>query len=260
MALTGPPDLSHKGQVAGECAVRSCQQDRIIALARDVMRLDPATAISMADIGCYNRTVYPSVSRWKDQVDFLGVDEDPKALRDLAEMGLPATDAAGYAATGPRDYSFALEVIEHIRVENAPGFLATIRDRTRRAIFMTTPNFEGWDGGPPDRLQIRPDWREMRYMPDHMRYFDADQPDPHNHKQVMTVDTLSAQLAATFPAPEWSFTVIKAWPWRLSDLARGTHFDHYFKLFALIWRPEAFPADLTPVVDAFCARPGRQPA
>ena len=234
--------------------MRTNNQKKINPLSRDFIVADKSTSISVADIGCFNRPIWGFVSQLKDKVDYLGVDEDPVALEYLASQGLKGATAAQYNEGGEFDYTFGLEVIEHIRYEDSPGFLASLRDKTNKAFFLTTPNFEGWDHNGFSQVKRRPDLAEMRYIPDHLRSFNPKSHNPHHHKQIMTRDSLNAQLSDVLDAKEWDWEVIKTWPWALTDLATGNIFIHFFKLHIVAWRPAAFEKDMKQHVAKFCEK------
>lgn len=229
-------------------------QKKINPLARDFIVADENTSISVADIGCFNRPIYGFVENLKDEVDYLGVDEDPVALEYLESVGLAGTDAAGYNKGPSFDYTFGLEVIEHIPHEDSIGFLTSLRNKTNKAFFLTTPNFEGWDDKGFSQVSRRPDLAELRYIPDHLRSFNPKSSNPHHHKQIMTAQDVERQLAEVLSAEEWDWEVVKAWPWALTDLATGNVFIHYFKLHIFAWRRDAFDRDMKALVTAFCEK------
>ena len=96
---------------------------------------------------------------------------------------------------------------------------------------MTTPNFEYWD-----RFRAIDDYQKCRWIPDHARDFKPGSPNPHAHQQEMTPSNLHGYMTEVFPANEWAVSVFRAWPWEISDLARGRSFKMFFKLFALARR------------------------
>lgn len=232
--------------------MRTNNQKRINPLARDFIVADERDTISVADIGCFNRPIWKFVEKLKDNVDFLGVDEDPDALEYLKSVGLAGTDAEGFNNGPAFDYTFGLEVIEHIRHEDSIGFLSSLRDKTNKAFFLTTPNFEGWDNNGFSQVSRRPEFAEMRYIPDHLRSFNPRSSNPHHHKQIMTADSLDGQLAEVLERDTWDWEVIKAWPWALTDLATGNTFTHFFKLHVAAWRPAEFSRDMKQHVAWFC--------
>ena len=234
--------------------MRTNNQKQIHPLARDFIVADDRKSISVADIGCFNRPIWGFAAQLKDEVDYLGVDEDPTALKYLKEAGLAGTDAAGYNAGPAFDYTFGLEVIEHIRHEDSIGFLTSLRDKTSRAFFLATPNFEGWNAKGYSTVARRPDLAELRYIPDHLRSFNPKSGNPHHHKQIMTAEGLDGQLAEVLPRDVWDWEVIKSWPWALTDLATGNVFIHYFKLHIVAWRRAAFDRDMKLHVAEFCEK------
>ena len=188
----------------------------------------------------------------KENVEYLGVDEDPTALEYLKNHGLAGTNTEGYRQGQNYDFAFGLEVIEHIRQEKSIDFLSDIRNKTNKAFFLTTPNFEGWDGKGYSQVSQRPEYARMRYMPDHLRSFQATSENPHHHKQIMTAKGLQSQLEEALCPDNWSWCVIKAWPWLLTDLGSGKCYMHFFKLHAVAWRRAQFKNDMRLCLQEIC--------
>lgn len=221
---------------------------QILPLARNVMVQAGLQAPSVADVGCYKRPVHGFVSKLFPDVSFLGVDEDQDAIDWLRENGMQGADFQTYLDQDPHDFAFLMEVIEHIRPEDSQGFLGAVLKQTKTAAFLTTPNFEGWDAGPRDKLAQRAELREMRYVPDHLKAFNAASPNPHHHKQVITRLGLAKDIAAVLP-DGWAFRVFPAWPWTMMDHARNVQFDHCFKVFAIMWNTTVFDRDIGQLLD-----------
>lgn len=233
--------------------MKAYRNKKIDPLVRDFVAAGHMNKISVADIGCYKRPMIHWLKKLSQEVDYVGVDEDPEALRYLDENGINGIDWRGYFEEPPRDFTLGLEVIEHIRMSETEKFLSTIRDRTRKAFFLTTPNFEGWDAKGLDQISRQDSLAEMRYVPDHLAYFDAKSDNPHSHKQAMTAESLERYFSDVLPAQEWEFAIIKAWPWKVSDMATGNSFFHFFKLHAVAWRPELFEKPMERVVNDLCS-------
>lgn len=240
--------MTLKDQAAASVSDITYCGDRILPLARNMMVEAGIDAPRVADVGCYKRPLHGFVTKLFPGATFLGVDEDEAAIEWLEEQGIAGCDFQTYQAQEPFDYTILMEVIEHIRPEDSQGFLRAVLEQTTTAAFLTTPNFAGWDGGPKDRLVQKPEIREMRYVPDHLKGFRANSPNPHHHKQVITVQGLAEDIAAVLPEG-WAFRVFHAWPWTLTDQARGTVFEHSFKVFAIMWNTAAFSKDIGALLD-----------
>lgn len=221
---------------------------KITPLARNVMLQSGLEAPRVADIGCYKRPQYSFLKKLLPQASFLGVDEDKEAIQWLQENGMEGCDFQTYQEQEPFDFAFMLEVIEHIRPADSQGFLRAVLNKTKVAAFLTTPNFAGWDGGPKDKLVQKAEYKEMRYVPDHLKGFSTDSSNPHRHKQVITTSGLAQDIAAVLPEG-WAFRVFLAWPWTLTDHARGTSFEHSFKVYAIMWNDAAFSCDIAEMLD-----------
>ncbi len=216
---------------------------KIIPIARDIMKLAIKNTISVADIGCYKRPVASFVSKNFPNSRFMGVDEDPDALAWLRKHGLNGCNFAQYSDGEAFDFSFLLEVVEHIPEEFNDEFLRAVFRQTNVAAFFTTPNFFGWDAGERTELKLRAETSELRYAPDHLKNFKPFSSNPHDHKRIMTVDWLSQDIENTLP-DGWRFRVFKAWPWTLTDHSTGAVFNHCFKVYAVAWKEVAFPEKL----------------
>lgn len=193
--------------------------------------------VSVADIGCYKRPIVNWLRKVVDLLEFVGVDPDEDAIRHLTAQGIDCITPEEYEKRLSFDYSFLLEVVEHLSPADYPQFLANIRDHTGKAIFLTTPNFEGWDGDvASNKLRKRGAFTELRYEPDHLRAFRPSSKNPHDHKQLMTVDVLHDSFEVAFDRAEWDWIIYRAWPWKFRDCATGAEFEHHFKLHAAIWR------------------------
>ncbi|WP_282152746.1 hypothetical protein [Ruegeria atlantica] len=203
----------------------------------------------IADVGCYKRPIAAFTNKILPEALFFGVDEDLEAVEWLNSNNLNGGNFADYLAQEPFDLSFLLEVYEHINPQDSRKFLDTIFKRTTSAAFLTMPNFEGWDAAGVEQLAIRDSFKEMRYVPDHLKAFDGRSKDPHTHKQVVTEERLSDDIASVLPNG-WEYRVFFAWPWSIKDRARGSVFDHSFKLFAVVWNPASFSGDLVPLLEA----------
>jgi len=94
------------------------------------------------------------------------------------------------------------------------------------------PNFEYWN----ERFRAKPEFKDIRWIPDHFVAWDPGSDNPHKHKQMTTPNSIRQYLRQSFPAEDWHCEVIRAWPWRLKDLARGFETIYYFKVFAVAMR------------------------
>ena len=228
--------------------------DQIVSL---FLKTENMKKFSVTDIGCFNRPVYDFVSKFTKNIDFIGVDEDEEAIKFLKEKKLKGLNWNDYKSEKIKDYTFAKEVIEHIKEEETLAFLKVIKLKTKKAFFLTTPNFEGWDTDGFSKLSIgrrKDEFKEMRYIPDHLPYFNSSSSNPHMHKQLMTFDNLNKVLKSTFNDPSWKVMIFKAWPWKLNDLSRDTTFIHYFKLHAVVWNENMYVKNMENLIYELCAK------
>lgn len=129
------------------------------------------------------------------------------------------------------DLVIAQEVIEHILPNDIPEFCSSLRGWTQKALALTCPNFVGFD--PTRHCAIEP---ELRFVPDHLKNFNSQSSDPNIHKTATTAELIQDVLTRTFPDPDWSVNVYRAWPWLLADIPAKKSFFIYFKVFAIVWR------------------------
>lgn len=216
--------------------VGSLRERTIHALVRDVAREHDIWFDSCLDIGC-GRSRY---DKWFERFErntrmghYIGLESDPLIMEELQADGVDVRHAPGEHGDYGSDLTLALEVIEHILPDDTPEFMQFIAENTRKCLVLTTPNFEYWNGDKP-----RPEYRECRWIPDHMPIFKP-AGGPHHHKQAMTPENLREYLGEAFSAPEWETRVFRAWPWRLEDQVTGQAFELYFKLFAVARRRSA---------------------
>jgi len=213
--------------------VGELRERRIHSFVRDLARNEDLWLDSCLDVGC-GRSRY---DQWFERFErnrraghYIGLETDPMIMEELRTEGVDvrhALDGPGYCVS---DLTLALEVIEHVLPEDTPAFMKFIAENTRKLLVLTTPNFEYWNGNRP-----RPEYRECRWIPDHMPTFNPTG-GPHHHKQAMTPETLRNYFVGAFPAPEWKTRVFRAWPWRIEDQVSGEAWELYFKLFAVAWR------------------------
>lgn len=128
------------------------------------------------------------------------------------------------------DLTLALEVLEHIPENDLLIFLEKIKAATNVMFACTTPNFEHWD----ETLKPLPEVKECRYIPDHFPYYKPKSTNPHHHKTAMTPEKMFNLLSQVFPLDTWYINVYRAWPWKISDLARNSTYQLYFKLFGMV--------------------------
>lgn len=213
--------------------VGTLRERTIHASVRDLAREQDIWLDSCLDIGC-GRSRY---DRWFERFErnpgpghYIGLETDPLIIDELQADGVDVRHALDGPGDCASDLTLALEVIEHILPDDTPDFMKFIAENTRKLLALTTPNFEYWNGTIP-----RPEYRECRWIPDHMPTFKPTG-GPHHHKQAMTPENLQGYLSAAFPAREWDTRVFRAWPWRLEDQVTGEAWELYFKLFAVAWR------------------------
>lgn len=166
---------------------------------------------------------------------YVALDTDQLIVDELRLAGLDCRNPLIDPIPDQRfDLVLALEVLEHLPPEDAPGFLATLRERTGSVLALTCPNFEGFSDGKPDI-----DQRACRWVPDHLLNFGSRGRrgnDPHQHRFAVTAPALRDLFDEVFPEPEWGTRIYRAWPWDLTDRSTGETFERWFKLFALAWR------------------------
>lgn len=215
-----------------------CENRKIMPLAK--LFLDQSKEkTTIADVGCYKRPIIDWVSKVCDLENFIGVEVDEDAIKYLRDRNIDCLTPSQFSSAKPVDYVFGLEVIEHITASDSRLFLESCLSRCKKALFLTTPNFEGWDAADDSNIKTREEYKEMRYIPDHLKYFDAKSSNPHYHKQIMTVETISEHILDVLPE-NWDWIVYKAWKWKLVDESTKAVFSHYFKLHVAIWNREVF--------------------
>lgn len=220
-----------------------CIERKIIKIARDMMRLRGKPDLRVVDIGCYKRPVSGFVLKEFPQSSFLGVDPDQDAIDWLIQRGIDGCSFTDFQSRGVFDFSFALEVLEHISANQSQNWLHSVVSQTSGAAFFTTPNFSGFTQDRRDEVRRHEDLNELRYLPDHLKTFRPASSNPHDHRQAFTGRRLADDLGAVLPH-DWEFSVFEAWPWKIEDISDGRTFVHAFKLFAVAWNTSNFPADV----------------
>jgi hypothetical protein len=214
--------------LVGELRERNAQR-----LIRDVATERRLSFGSCLDMGC-------GTAKWQQWFErfshaepphrYIGLETDPQMVADGRARGLDIRNPDEDPGECASDLTLCIEVVEHLLPEDSADFFAFAAANTRKALVLTTPNFEYWDGKRP-----RPEYAECRWIPDHLPYLNP-RGGPHHHKQAMTADLLTGYLEAAFDAATWDFRVYRAWPWRLHDLTTDATFELWFKLFAVAWR------------------------
>lgn len=215
-------------------AIAEVDDRRIHRLIRDLAREQDLRFASCLDVGC-GRSRY---DRWFDKFQYskeprryIGLDDDPLIREELTAEGVDIRSSAGAGACAS-DLTLAVEVIEHVLPEDSADFFAFLAASTRKAMALTTPNFEYWHGS---NFRQVPDYRECRWVPDHAPIWNPGG-GPHTHKHWMTAEHVDELLRGAFPSGEWEHQVFRAWPWVLRDVSVNREFRLHFKLFALVWR------------------------
>jgi len=213
--------------------VADIRDRNIHRLLRDLAIDRDLTFASCLDVGCGTSRH----DRWFRRFErstapkrYIGLEADEELIQQLRDAGVDVRDASGGPGDVTSDLTLCLEVIEHLRPEETPDFMAFVERNTTKAVALTTPNFEYWNG-----LEQKPEYRECRWIPDHLPFFDVNG-GPHEHKQVMTPENLASYMDGTFSSDKWGWQVFRAWPWRLHDLSNDNEFTLFFKLYALAWR------------------------
>lgn len=213
--------------------LEECNEYRVIPLVDRAAERSGMTFESVLDVGSSDRPIvdwFLKHKRSREPRRYAAVEIDPVKIAALQTRGLAViTDMA--TIREPFDLTIAMEVIEHIRPEDSVAFLKQCSAATNKLFALTTPNFEYWT-----RFRARGEMRECRWIPDHAPDFKPGSSNPHAHQQEMTPENLSAYMAEAFPADSWNFTIYRAWPWQLSDVARNKSFKLFFKLFAVAER------------------------
>jgi 2-polyprenyl-3-methyl-5-hydroxy-6-metoxy-1,4-benzoquinol methylase len=221
--------MSHGAtQRVGELRERSAQR-----LIRDVAREHGLEFASCLDIGCGRakwQQWFEGFAHARKPHTYIGLETDAEMVAEARARGVDVRDPTGDAGECASDLTLCIEVIEHVLPEESAAFFRFAAANTRKALLLTTPNFEYFDG----RRQ-KPEYAECRWIPDHLPFFNP-AGGPHSHKQAMTPDNLTGYLADAFDGDMWDFRVYRAWPWRLHDLTIDATFELYFKLFAIAWR------------------------
>ena len=190
---------------------------------------------SLADVGSSNRPAVEWFRQWQlseEPHDYTAIDVDDSKLSELRARGLKTSNSL--EDIDQHDLTIAKEVIEHIPADDSIEFLIKCEAKTGILFGLTTPNFEYWKNKRPAG-----EYKEMRFVPDHMKALKPGSANPHHHQQEMTKDSLTNYMQAAFPAPKWETFVYRAWPWNLQDLARGSEYKIYFKLMAIARRASA---------------------
>lgn len=188
---------------------------------------------SLLDIGSSDRPLNGWFCRYGRAIDprrYLALEIDPVMVARLQAKGLEVATSF-QKVSRPSELTLALEVLEHIKPEDSVSFLSQCAGLTGKLFGLTTPNFEYWN-----RFRAKPEYKECRWIPDHAPGLRPGSANPHDHQQEMTPENLSSYMQQAFPPETWDVQVMRAWPWELKDVARGTVFQLYFKLFAVAIR------------------------
>ncbi len=196
---------------------------------------------SCLDIGSGTRIQRDWFNKFRLSVpprQFVAAEVDEALLTELTNKGVEVLNPSVDEDDRKFDLTMALEVIEHQKETEIVGFLNWCERKTNKLFVLTTPNFEYWKLTNSIRdARALPDYVECRWIPDHFSYYDASSNDPHFHKFPVTPAALIDFIRdSSFGSPAWDFKVFRAWPWSLTDQARGNRFDLYFKIFCLAWR------------------------
>ena len=187
---------------------------------------------SMLDVGSGLRTLDKWFLNFKFSTElheYYAAEVDEDIISKLAAAGISTIDL--FKEDRPCDLVVAAEVLEHILPEDSLSFLDCCKRNTRKLFAMTVPNFEYWH-----HLKAEGDMKECRWLPDHFKDFNPRSDDPHMHKQEMTPEVLMEYVSRVFDKDNWGICIMRAWPWRLTDVARKRDFELYFKLFAIAVR------------------------
>ena len=219
------PDSGH--------SIGALAERQMHAVLRDLARTEDLWFDSCLDVGC-GRTRY---DRWFERFErntaparYVGLETDGEIIDQLVAEGVDVRHAIDAPGDCRSDLTLCIEVVEHVLPEDTPAFFEFVAANTEKAMMLTTPNFEYWNG-----TRALPDYRECRWIPDHLPSFDP-RGGPHHHKQAMTPESVRDYLTAAFRPPEWEVRVYRAWPWRLEDEVSRRSFQLYFKIFATAWR------------------------
>jgi hypothetical protein len=226
-------------QVEAESAgqITSTRGWNVLPLVEEIAAKRSLTLESCLDIGSGARPKHDwfgKVAR-NPAARFRALEVDAKLRQRLGEMGVACEPAFDAIADRAYDLSIATEVLEHVRAADSVGFLKQIARVTNVLFAMTTPNFEYWG----DRLRAKPEHKNIRWIPDHFLGYDPKSDSPHCHKQMLDPELVLKYLRRAFGERDWELIVLRAWPWEVKDLARGSEAIFYFKIFAVAIRRAA---------------------
>lgn len=209
-------------------SIEATTEDKILPTISRLAHNYNMTFTSLLDVGSSDRPLVDWFYKFRfarEPFRYLAVEVDPHQVAKLIERNLQVVDRIPNGEEF--DLTLALEVLEHIRPEQSLAFLRQCARATNKLFALTTPNFEYWQ-----KFRPRPEYKECRWLPDHVTAFKPGSSDPHAHQQEITPESLHEYMILAFPPPEWEVSVIRAWPWLLQDESRANQYHLYFKLFA----------------------------
>lgn len=207
----------------------------VLPIVEEVITRENLAVHSCLDVGSGARPKHEWFNKAfgrTDGVRFAALEADEKLRKQLSKINVSSVESFSSISDRSYDLAIALEVVEHLRPENSIDFLRQIARVTNRIFAMTVPNFEYWN----ERFRAKPEFKDIRWIPDHFVAWDPNSDNPHKHKQMTTPNSIRQYLRDSFPAEHWNCEVIRAWPWELKDRARGFRTTYYFKVFAVAMR------------------------
>lgn len=135
----------------GELELHNARGGRPYSLGHRLMYETPKTLIgddlpvSILDIGVGIGYLCPWILSRSGHTDYLGIDPDTDCIDFLrAKYGTLTfvNDTWPTAGVSPADFTFCIEVLEHVQDDRRDDFVKAIRDHTLGAAFISTPNRE----------------------------------------------------------------------------------------------------------------------
>lgn len=206
----------------------------IIRLVTETARANGLVFSSCLDVGCgLNPLIhwFQTSGLATANASYSAIEAHDEVIKKLQQRGIDAMKPDAVPEGFCADLVIAQEVLEHVRPGELEGFVANLRNRAKSMVAVTCPNFEMYD--PQLHASKEP---ELRFVPDHLKHFDAASEHPFMHKVATTPELVERLLGPVFTNGGWNLRVFRAWPWMLVDVPARRVFQVYFKVFALAWK------------------------